>query len=1091
MSSNRQAYWRSLEQLADSPEYREFLHREFPLAASELPEAAALKGSGREGGAVGDFSRRRWIQLMGASMALGGMAGCRWQADEILPFVDRPEDRVPGMPQQFATAWELGGVGRPLVAHVTDGRPTKIEGNPQHPLTRGGTDVFDQAFLLGMYDPDRIDAVVESGQQRTWQEAEAGLDAIRDQHSGDGAGLRVLAEPSSSLVVASLRERFAETFPNARFVEYSPAGDSAEREGLRAGGGSLRPVYDFSKADVVVSFDADVLGCHPGSAGYIRDWASRRAPEDGAMNRTYVVESEFSGTGASADHRVAVRSSDVGAVVREVAGAIGGEGDEGGAAANGDDSRSRVIAAMVEDLRAAEGRSVVCCGAHQPAAVHAAVARLNETLGNVGETVRYIETADRPDDFAALRELAEEMRGGRVETLILLGGNPLYDAPIDLDFGAAMASCDRVVRLSMYDDETGLAALSGDRGWLLPQTHPVEQWDVLRAYDGSVLSQQPLMPVVLNGRSVNEVLGRLVGDERTARQMHAEALAEAGVEETGIDAVLERGFVEGSQAEEAGASFGGRADADATGDGGDWEGIEVVVRVSPVVYDGRFANNGWLQETPQPLTKVVWDNTAIMSPATAKRLGVTQEDLVTIAAGGGSVELPVFLMPGHADESITVHLGYGRKAAGRVGSGSENASNWSLVQERLPDGPVGVDVTPLRTSDAPYILAAEVSAAGGSYDLSTTQDHFAIDTMGLEGIAGRVDDLVREGTLEQYEEHPDFAQHQVHLPPLESLWDEWDYEKRAWGMSIDLAKCVGCNACVTACTSENNIPVVGKGQVGRGREMHWIRLDRYFAGDPDDPQAVRAVHQPVACHHCENAPCEQVCPVAATVHSAEGLNDMVYNRCIGTRYCANNCPYKVRRFNFFNYNKVYDYEGEPGAGSDGQGGYDLQAMILNPEVTVRSRGVMEKCTYCVQRIKGVTLYAKNERRKVKDGEIVTACQAACPADAIVFGDLHDKDSRVLAEQSKPRAYAMLAELNVKPRTQYLARIRNPHPSLMDLLPEEYDAHGHGGDDIDHGHTEHSPADSHDPGHDEPGDDHATHSPAGDAGGTGPANATAD
>ena len=596
----------------------------------------------------------------------------------------------------------------------------------------------------------------------------------------------------------------------------------------------------------------------------------------------------------------------------------------------------------------------------------------------------------------------------------------------------------------------------------------MEEWNVLRSYDGTVTTCQPMLPDrVTDGRSAMELLSTMLGQiDVSLRDLFYAALAQAGVDSPDqVEQVLHRGFVADSAAEAASASF--------SGDGGELpkaDGVEVVLTPSPTIYDGRFANNGWLQETPSPVTRTVWTNSANIAPAMADDLGLEQGDLITIEKDGRSLTVPVYILPGQARESIGLQLGYGRRAAGVVGGNYYGAGNF-FDPEEGDVLPVGYDVTPLKTVAQPSVITGvTVTKAEGDADLVTVQDHFAIDTTGLEGIAERVGSLVREGSADAFEKDEEFAQHLgAHHPPLESLWDEWDYEKRRWGMSIDLSKCVGCGACVTACSAENNIPVVGPDQVDRGREMHWLRVDRYFAFAADDVDDYdldnpRVVSQPVACHHCETAPCEQVCPVAATVHSYEGLNDMVYNRCIGTRYCANNCPYKVRRFNFFNYNKRYENDK-----------YDLQKLVLNPEVTVRARGVMEKCTYCVQRIKGVTQYARNERRAIEDGEIVTACQAACPAEAIVFGDLSQPDSEVSRQHANPRAYAMLAELNVKPRTRYLARIRNLHPQLQDLYPDLAAAH-HGGHGHDEAHADEHQGAHHDDGH---GDSHAAKGHQGD------------
>ena len=1057
-------YWRSVSQMKDTDEFREFLHREFPAGASVFDttglDDVSLADDGIEGspeGKKGGMSRRRLMQLMGASAALAA-AGCRWEEENIVPLTYRPEDRVPGRPQLFATAWELDGVARPLYCQKVDGRPIKLEGNPEHPFTRGGTDVYDQGALLGMYDPDRLDAVIQRGSggpalpASDWPTAEAlleGLSAVAEAQPGSVA---VIAEPTSSLVMKSLRKEFDSQFPGSQWVTYSPVGTSNERVGLKAASGSaVRPIYDLAKADVVVSIDADPLGTQAGSHGYIRDWASRRTPESGAMNRTYAFESGFTCTGMSADHRAGVKSGDMLALV-EALGSDGGD-SEGTVV-------ERITAAAASDLAASNGKSAVICGPHLPPAVHAAVAKLNEQLGNVGQTVRYVEVEDEPSDLEALAKLSEDMIQGRVKAVVILGGNPVYHAPAELELPKALQACQLVIRHGLYEDETALLA-----DWSLPATHAMEEWDLLRAFDGSLVTCQPMLPDrVTDGRSATEIVAAMLGKTgESVRDLFYAALSEAGVE--GSDAVeqtLHRGFVTDSAPQAATVSFSGDAEPYTVA-----EGLEVVLTPSPTIFDGRFANNGWLQETPSPVTRTVWTNSANIAPSLARDLDLEQGDEIVISKNGRSVTAAVYILPGQAPGSIGLQLGYGRRAAGVVGGNYYGEGNFYDPEEGEVL-PVGVDVTPLKSVAQPSVITGvEVTKAGSDSKLVTVQDHFAIDTTGLEGTADRIGELVREASEERFNEEPHFVEHMgPHHPPLESLWEEWDYEKtRRWGMSIDLSKCVGCGSCVTACSAENNIPVVGPDQVDRGREMHWLRVDRYFAFAEDDVDEYnldnpRVVTQPVACHHCETAPCEQVCPVAATVHSYEGLNDMVYNRCIGTRYCANNCPYKVRRFNFFNYNKRYENEK-----------YDLQKLVLNPEVTVRARGVMEKCTYCVQRIKNVTQYARNERRAVQDGEIKTACQTACPAEAIVFGDLSDPGSAVSEQHANPRAYAMLAELNVKPRTRYLARIRNLHPDLVDLAPDLATAgEHHGGHGDDHGEGHHD-GEHHDAAH---GDEHEPH-----------------
>ena len=657
---------------------------------------------------------------------------------------------------------------------------------------------------------------------------------------------------------------------------------------------------------------------------------------------------------------------------------------------NGQSKEERWVSALARDLKANAGRCLVVAGGRQPAAVHALTYWINDALGNLGEMVFFAETGTGEigdgQNPQPLRELAAEMDEGRVETLVILGGNPVYNASADLDFAAKLEKVASTIHLGLERDETAVLCQ-----WRLPEAHYLESWGDGRAHDGTVTLQQPLIQPFYEGMSAAEVLAMVSGypdqrgydivrnywlskwdsasGEKTWRRCLHDGLSPDTAYPTAALPKLDAKAV--------------RAALQATPANSD--GIEVGFYPDSGVYDGRFANNGWLQEAPDPMTKLTWDNAALMSAATARTLDVEQGDVVSIEADGRETTMPVFIQAGHADRSISLALGYGRTQCGRVGQG------------------VGGNAYLIRTAEgAGFLQGARVRKTGRKHVLASTQEH--------QSMEGRP--LVREATLEDYAEHPNFATEAVEHPPLLSLYEEPSYDQGyQWGMAIDLNSCVGCNACLVACQSENNIPVVGKDEVLRGREMHWIRLDRYYAGDPEDPQAVR---QPVNCQQCENAPCENVCPVAATAHSPEGLNDMAYNRCVGTRYCANNCPYKVRRFNFFDFS---------------EGLAEVQKMAFNPNVTVRVRGVMEKCTYCVQRIQEKKITARTEGRSIEDGEIKTACQQTCPAEAIVFSDINDSESRVSKLKGQNRDYAMLGELNTKPRTTYLAKLRNPNPEL--------------------------------------------------------------
>ncbi len=998
--------WRSLAELADAPEFRAFMEAEFPAEAD--PEG---------------ISRRRWLQLMGASLALAGTAGCRWEKEEILPFAERPEGRVPGVAERYATAMDLSGSAAGLLATVFDGRPVKIEGNPNHPQSLGATDSFAQAEILNLYDPDRSRQVLQrqAGDRGTvakWEQ----FDTFSKQHFGElrgkqGNGLAVLAEADSSPTIARLRDQFLQAFPEATWNEYEPLSRDNERAGVAAVFGKpYRTQLHLDQAKVIVSLDADLFGDHPTTLRNTRQFADGRDPE-GEMNRLYVAESCFSLTGAAADHRIPLRSSQVGRFTAAIETSLAGD------SADAEAPWQKYLDAIVDDLKHHEGHSVLVAGPRQPAEVHAAVHRVNARLGNVGKTITYTEDPEpqRPSHLEAIGELVQRINAGEVETIVVLGGNPVYDAPVDLDFSAAFAKVATRIHLSLDDNETSQSAT-----WHLPRAHFLEAWGDARSHDGGYSIVQPTIEPLWDGRSKIEVLAALIDSQSSGYELVRETAREllgADDFETRWQITLHDGILKDSQWQAVtpelveAADSKPRQELDTSGE------FEVIFCRDASVYDGRFANCGWLQELPDPMTRLTWDNAALIGPSTAGLLDVKSDRIMAVTIDGRTIELPVLVMPGQAEGTIGVAPGYGRTAAGHVG-GSE--------QNNVP--PVGANAYAIRRSSAlHWDASATIEVTRRTSSLATTQDHHAIDMIAMKGKAKRLGQLVREATQTELHEHPDVIAHALHLPggvdedELESLWEEHSYDGRRWGMSIDMNKCIGCNACVVACQAENNIPVVGKERVLDGREMHWLRIDRYFRGEPDNPTVN---HQPVACQQCENAPCEQVCPVAATVHTKEGLNDMVYNRCIGTRYCGNNCPYKVRRFNYFYYHGNLD---KPGG--------DVAKMAFNPEVTVRSRGVMEKCTYCVQRIQSGKIAAKNEGREVRDGEIRSACQQACPAQAIEFGDLSDETSKVAAAHESNRAYGMLAELNVKARTKYLARIRNPHPSLDDNHHEQRGHHG--------------------------------------------------
>ncbi|MCA8972413.1 MAG: TAT-variant-translocated molybdopterin oxidoreductase, partial [Planctomycetes bacterium] len=993
------AEWRSLSDLENTPEFQELLAREFP---DQDPQS------------VPEVDRRRFLQLMGASAALAMLSSCRWEAEQILPFNRRPEGMTPGVAKHFATCVEFGGVAQPLLLRNYDGRPIKVEGNPEHPASLGASTMHAQALTLEWADPDRSQVITH---KKGGTQDESNLEAFQefvDEHFGElrdgGAGLAVLGAPTSSPTMLDLARRFRDVFPdNAGWFTYEPLNRDNEVEGAAiAFGKPLRAHYKLDEADVQLWLDADPLGSHPNSLRYSRDWASRRVAEvaiqDGEpmMTRVYAVESTPSVSGSVADHRLPLRSDRIHGLLLEIERSLDGTVLASRPAWLDEEPTKKFIAAVVEDLQRAGPKVLVAVGPRQPAVVHAIAHRINQKKGAIGKTVVMTEEPVAAKQTEGLAALVRAMNAGTVKTLVMLGGNPVFDAPADLGFEAALAKVPVSVHVGLYRNETARQCT-----WHVNEAHPLESWGDSRSWDGTVTLQQPQILPLHKGLSQIEVLAKINGDEKTAGndlvQRTLKKLPNAGGNfDAWFARCLHDGFVTGSAFTPANVTLqtfdapAPNAAADPLANGS----IEVVFK-DGTIGDGRFANNGWLVETPDPMSKVTWDNAAYVSVETAEKLGLADNTLLELTIGSAKVEVPTFILPGQAKGSIAIAVGWGRTCAGRIGGDVANEVT-----------PIGRNVYPLRTQSTMGSASnASVRGTGKKFEVASTQDHFVMDRIGMEEREARIDVLIRKDTFDSWKDHPDHVKHAVHHPPLESLWHERSYDGHKWGMSIDLSRCTGCNACVVGCTSENNIPVVGKEQVLRGREMHWIRVDRYFGGDPENPELA---HQPLTCHHCENAPCEQVCPVAATSHNEEGLNDMVYNRCIGTRYCGNNCPYKVRRFNYFS--NVEHFK-EPGG--------DLYKLIMNPEVTVRSRGVMEKCTFCVQRISEVRKEAKREGRAIGAGEIKTACQQACPTEAIVFGDLANGDAEVTKREALGRSYKVLDELNIKPRTHYLAKITNP------------------------------------------------------------------
>jgi molybdopterin-containing oxidoreductase family iron-sulfur binding subunit len=990
------AYWRSFEELADTPEFREYVGREFPAQASEFTDPAG---------------RRQFLKLMGASLALAGVSSCTRIPDEkILPYIRQPEEVIPGRPLFFATSMPHGGYAMPMLAENHMGRPTKMEGNPEHPASLGGTDVWGQASVLGLYDPDRSRTVMNGGDVKTWTNyVDAITAAVNSQRGLKGQGLRILTEPITSPSVIDQIQTLLSGMPEAKWHQWDPVFGV-----VQGGAPGSAPLYRFDKADVVVALDADFLGFGPGAVRYTRDFASRRkmgTPQD-ELNRLYAIEPVPTITGAKAEHRLALKARDVLPFAAALAGAIGVAGAGAGATLPGD--ASKWVQAIAADLQAHRGRSVVVAGDRQPAVVHALARQINDSLGNSGATVSYVApiVATNQDGAASIGELVADMNAKKVDTLIILGGNPVFNAPADLNFANALENVTARFHLGLYYDETAELC-----HWHACEAHYLESWGDARSFDGTVSMIQPLIAPIYDGHQAIELLSAangkpglkavdlvkdywtraLDGKTKTAWTLHdSEGNAFASFDHFWRHA-LHDGFVAGtSQLATPGSPAPATPAAPPAATNA--TGMEIIFRPDPTILDGRYANNAWLQELPKPLSKVTWDNVAYIGVNTAEKLGIPidrpgnqDNDLLEINVDGRTAQLPVWVLPGTADDVVVVHFGYGRRKAGRVGTN------------------VGHDVFGLRTMNAPWFSAgASVTRTGKGYMVTSTQNHFSMEGRGL----------VRVVDAEEYRKNPKSVEELGPEKPPQtlSLFPPREYKGNKWGMAIDLNACTGCGVCVAACVSENNIPVVGKEQVYRQREMHWIRVDTYYEGSLDQP---KTFNQPIPCQQCEDAPCELVCPVAATSHNDEGLNDMVYNRCVGTRYCSNNCPYKVRRFNFLLYSDFTTPE--------------LYAQ-RNPDVTIRSRGVMEKCTYCVQRINHARIDAKTDEHPIKDGAVQTACQQACPADAITFGNLNDPESKVAKIVKQDRNYGLMEDLGTRPRTSYLAVVRNPNPALEPKAP---------------------------------------------------------
>jgi molybdopterin-containing oxidoreductase family iron-sulfur binding subunit len=1054
-------YWRSLDQLAATPQFQQWLEREFPSGASEFTD---------------DVSRRHFVKIMSASFMLAGLglgaAGCRRPVEKLEPYGKQPENYIYGVPQFYATAMPTRGGAIPLLAKSYEGRPVKIEGNAQYPDGNGGTDRWAQASILNLYDPDRARRFTKGGTDVSPAQAMDFLnDLSKSAQANGGQGLAFLLERNTSPSRQRLQKLISRKFPKAKWYLHEPIDtDIHRRAATLAYGAPLKPFFNYDQAKVIVSLDCDFIGAEEDAHNNIRKFASGRRTEKptDSMSRLYVVEALMTLTGAQADHRLRLPASAVAQIAQALASAVTGKGESPLPA--GVDPKW--VAECAKDLQANRGASLVVAGHRQPLEVHSLACGINAALGNVGKTIVYHEAMDLKE--GGLAELSRSLNAGEVETLVILGSNPAYNAPADLDWAAAQSKAKSVVRLGYSEDET-FEVTKRASDWSLPLTHYLESWGDVLTSDGILVPIQPLISPLFGAVTELEVLARVAGEGATSPYEIVRAtFAEYGKGEfeTEWKKFLYYGFLANSAAQPLSFSFDNavfvKALAGVKSAIPSKDNLEVIFHRDYSLDDGRYNNNGWLQELPDPITKMVWDNAVLMSRKTAHELGLKNSDVVEIKLGGRSVRGPVWVQPGMADYTLGLALGYGREHSGRIGY------------------KVGFNAYPLRTTSAAnFALGATISKTAETYPLACTQDHWSME--------GRP--IIREANLEQYREHPDFAQH---MHPEEPPGGDhpmypnpFDENKKKghhqWGMSIDLSACVGCSACMMACQSENNIAIVGKDLVRRGREMHWIRLDRYYSSDPkkrdkfstfknEDQQQfeewiddVQVVTQPMLCQHCEAAPCESVCPVNATVHDLEGLNVMVYNRCVGTRYCSNNCPYKVRRFNYLDYNKrpLKDLKGpfyppsfangafakfvadptDPTAGMRAEDEWDLIKMMRNPDVTVRMRGVMEKCTYCVQRIQQAEI-----SQKVKAGEsgnvtvpdgaestdptaLKTACQQACPAGAIVFGNIADPESKVSKLKAQQRTYRVLDFLLTKPRTTYLARLRNPNPAMPD-----YQAH---------------------------------------------------
>ncbi len=957
------AFWRTLEEAAESEDLREYIEQEFPALSGQVPQGV---------------DRRSLLKVMAASLAMAGAAACTKQPKElIVPYVRQPENVIPGIPLFYATAMPTGGYARGLLVESHLNRPTKIEGNPDHPASLGSTTIFEQASILNLYDPDRSETVLHEGRLSTWSEFTGAFSTeAQSLAARKGEGLAILTGATTSPTLMNQMSTILGQWPTAKWYIHeacvNPAIASAAK---KIGGRNAFVAYDLSQADVIVSLESDFLNTGPAALAYARQFSARKAIDNGETPvRLYAIEASPTVSGSLADHHLPVKSSSIPAIAYQLAKACGVASPDAGTAA------PQWLNAVAQDLQNSKGRSVVIPGEFQPESVHLAAYAINSALGNVGKTVRVLEGVE-PDNTHTLEELTSDLNNGHVEVLVILGPNPVYTAPASLGFGDAIRKARLVVRSGQFFDET-----SRWSHWHVPEAHYLETWSDSRAFDGTTTIQQPLIEPLYGGKSAHEMISILQGKPDLTSHEIVKTYWQSQNKGADFDNIWQTSLHNGwIAAPGAGTLSGNGSVALPALEMQPINGLEVVFRPDPTIADGTYSNNGWMQELPKPQSKMTWDNVVLISPKNATDMHVTIGDMLRVTVEGRTTVGPAWILPGHAEDSVTVHFGYGREGSGRVGN------------------KIGYNAFAIQTAKTPWFAGGSIAKTGEHYRIANVQE--------TQTMAGR--EPVRAADLAEYREHPNFPT--LEDKPLDkrtTLYESpWPYNGYKWGMAIDLNVCTGCSACIIACQAENNIAVVGKDQVARGRHMHWIRVDRYYAGDLDNPVMY---NQPVPCMHCEQAPCEVVCPVAATVHSNEGLNEMVYNRCVGTRYCSNNCPYKVRRFNFYLY-------------SD----WNTQSLygVRNPDVTVRSRGVMEKCSYCVQRIQEAKINSDKEGRRVHDGEIQTACQQVCPTQAITFGDLNDKGSKVTKLHAAKRNYALLDDLNTRPRTTYLGRVRNGNEAL--------------------------------------------------------------